>query len=168
MIRHVQADDRAALEQFFRLMIEDTFEKEGVGHLKDEIRHEEKEKMTFFDRSLTGKDRFYILIEDEQIIGTASLIPATHLITEHAPKCKDLIELSSLFIHKDYQDQGRGSQMIDYLLKTLKAEGIESFCLDSGYRLAQKKWCRKFGDPYRIVKDLWGPSFDHYIWLVKL
>lgn len=67
----------------------------------------------------------------------------------------------------DHQNKaiGRGDRaMADHLA----GAGIERFCLDSGYKSAQKRWLKKFGEPWIISKDYWGERLDHMIWLCDL
>jgi hypothetical protein len=47
---------------------------------------------------------------------------------------------------------------------TLQNKGIEKFCLDSGYAMAQKIWTKKFGEPDYLIKEYWSQRFDHMIW----
>jgi GNAT superfamily N-acetyltransferase len=68
----------------------------------------------------------------------------------------------------EFQNRGIGSQLISTLIEELHRNGIERFCLDSGYKRAQKKWVHKFGEPYMIVKDYWGEGSDHIIWLCSV
>ncbi|MNC76709.1 hypothetical protein D3C75_1284870 [compost metagenome] len=65
----------------------------------------------------------------------------------------------------EYQGQGIGSALIAELMAFLRKQGIAEFCLDSGYRRAQTRWLRKFGEPYAVVKDYWGPDSVHMVWL---
>ena len=74
-------------------------------------------------------------------------------------------ELGSLYILPEYQGQGIGSALIGELLEFLREQGIDRFCLDSGYQRAQRRWLQKFGEPYITVKDYWGPDSVHMVWL---
>ena len=58
--------------------------------------------------------------------------------------------------------------MINYLIAYLKKQGIEEVCLESGYKQAQPKWIRKFGEPYVIAKDYWAPGLDNMVWKYKI
>lgn len=58
--------------------------------------------------------------------------------------------------------------MIEEMISYLEKRGIKEFCLDSGYKDAQKRWCRKFGNPYKIVKDYWGTGIDNMVWICKI
>lgn len=64
--------------------------------------------------------------------------------------------------------KGVGSALICSMIKYIHELGVEQFCLNSGYKHAQKKWLRKFGEPYKIVKDYWGKDFDHMVWICKI
>jgi GNAT superfamily N-acetyltransferase len=77
-------------------------------------------------------------------------------------------ELGSLYVLPSYQGQGVGSALIKGMAISLKKQGIDQFCLDSGYKRAQKRWLRKFGEPYKTVKDYWGPDSVHMVWLCKI
>lgn len=57
------------------------------------------------------------------------------------------------------------SALIHAMIAHLAEQGVDRFCLDSGYKRAQKMWLRKFGAPYMVVQDYWGPGSDHLIWL---
>jgi len=61
-----------------------------------------------------------------------------------------------------------GSALINAMVAHLYKQGLDQFCLDSGYKRAQKRWLRKFGEPYKVVKDYWGPDIDNMIWLCKV
>ena len=61
------------------------------------------------------------------------------------------------------RDKGIASALIHALIDYLHMVGVQQFCLDSGYRQAQKKWLRKFGKPYKTIEDYWGKDNDHMI-----
>jgi hypothetical protein len=50
----------------------------------------------------------------------------------------------------------------------LEKKGIEEFCLDSGYKSAQKIWINKFGNPQYHLKDYWGKDADHMVWRIQV
>lgn len=168
MIRLVEKEDRQALEEFFKLMIYDTYHREGLGHLEEAISEEIASKMQCFEESLLKLQSLYVLMEDQKIIGSAAWSPCSLLIKEMAGELGELNELSSVFIHKDYQEKGNGNRLLKYLFQNLRDSGHSSFVLDSGYKNASKVWRHKFGEPYRIIKDYWSVGFDHNIWLVVM
>jgi hypothetical protein len=46
----------------------------------------------------------------------------------------------------------------------MQKDGIKEFCLDSGYKIAQRIWIEKLGIPQYHLKDYWGKDADHMIW----
>ncbi len=63
---------------------------------------------------------------------------------------------------------GVGNLLLTTMYSTLKNNGIEEFCLDSGYGSAQQIWKKKFGDPDYLLKDYWGKGNDHLIWRIRI
>lgn len=161
MIRMVEAKDRQAVQDFFDMMVRDTWHKEGVDHLQTEMAEEIQSKYQAFEDALEGLQSLYVYEVADQILGIAAISPCSDLVQSLAQELGDLPELSSVMIHKDYQGQGYGSKLVDHV-----TEGLDIFCLDSGYKGAQKIWCHKYGQPYKIIEDYWSPGYDHYIWLV--
>ena len=156
--------------QVFERVIRDAFEKEGLGHLEEEITGEILHKKKMLEEAMNGQSPVFFLVArwKGQVIGTISFGPCGEIIracTDGA--LEDIGELGSLFVLPEKQNQGIGSQLIHAMIHELHRRGIETFCLDSGYKRAQKRWVRKFGEPYRIAKDYWGEGSDHMIWLCK-
>jgi hypothetical protein len=54
------------------------------------------------------------------------------------------------------------------MYSTLKSKGIEEFCLDSGYKIAQTIWKKKFGEPVYLLEDYWDKGNDHMIWRIRV
>lgn len=166
-----QADIESAYEVFEK-SISDAFEKEGLGHLKEDISEEIEHKKHLLNLSLDSSDSdiyFLIAKQDETVIGTISFGPCGEAIMECTKnQLKDVGELGSLYVLPFYQGQGVGSALIKAMLAQLYKQGVNQFCLDSGYKRAQKKWVRKFGKTYKVEKDYWGLGIDHMIWLCKV
>jgi GNAT superfamily N-acetyltransferase len=76
--------------------------------------------------------------------------------------------LGSLYVLPHFQGKGVGSALIQSMITFLHELGVEQFCLDSGFKSAQKRWLRKFGEPYKIAKDFWGEGSDHMVWLCQV
>lgn len=171
LINPAQADIKAAY-RVFEASIPDAYEKEGLGHLKEDIHREIEHKKHLLDDSMSSPNsKPYVLLakHEETVVGTISFGPCGEDIKKCTGNQLDRIgELGSLYVLPSFQGQGVGSALIHTLLTYLSEQGIEQFCLDSGYKRAQKKWLRKFGEPYKVVKDYWGPGFDHMIWLCKV
>lgn len=172
IITNLSYDEIESAHQVFQASIPDAFEKEGLGSQKEFINSEILHKKHMLHTALEENDSklyFKIAKLNNTVIGTVSFGPCG----EDTKKCTDnklsiIGELGSLYVLPDYQGQGVGSALINSMLTQLSREGIEKFCLDSGYKRAQKRWLRKFGEPYKIVKDYWGPGSEHMIWLCKV
>ncbi|KLU64247.1 acetyltransferase (GNAT) family protein [Desulfosporosinus acididurans] len=166
-----QAEIRGA-SLVFETTIPDAFNNEGLGHRQEDIHREIAHKKQLLKSSLDKSNYplcFMIAILNGTVIGTISFGSCG----EDIKKCtenqlNDIGELGSLFILPPYQGQGVGSELINTMLKHLSKQGIEWFCLDSGYKNAQKRWLRKFGEPHKVVKDYWGSNYDHMIWLCRV
>jgi len=113
-----------------------------------------------------NKDYYFLVAKIEQsIVGIISFGSCGNIIRQCCEGLlNDVGELGSLYVLPKYQGQKIGSKLINSLILYLKENQIENFCLDSGFKIAQKKWIRKFGSPYKIMKDYWELNSDHYIW----
>jgi GNAT superfamily N-acetyltransferase len=170
-IRRPVYEDTAVLNDFLRVVITDTFFKEGIGGLLDDISKEIEVKKEYLQQDLSsgGEDRYFLLAEAEgKIIGTVEFGPVSKLILEGTNrKYSDLFEVGTVFIHPDFQGQGVGSRLLSSLYPIFQEKGIEEFCLDSGYKRAQKIWERKFGQPSVLMEDYWGEGSHHMIWRLR-
>lgn len=138
--------------QIFEASISDGFEKEGLGHLQDDIYKEIENKKDQVRTSLNPSlsDAYPLIANlNGMVVGTISFGPCGEDIrscTEN--QLEDVGELGSLYVLPSYQDQGVSSALITGMVTYLKKQGINQFCLDSGYKRVQKRWLRKFGEPY--------------------
>lgn len=160
----------------FEESISDAFVKDGIESMQEdmqsEIEHKKHLLISAMDNSeLSLRTRPYFLIAKLEgiAVGTISIGSCG----EEIQKCThnqfdEIPELGSLYVLPDVQEKGVGSALIQAMISTLHEQGIEEFCLDSGYKRAQQRWLRKFGKPYLIVKNYWGVDMDHYIWLCKV
>lgn len=170
-IESPRPSDESALLDFFRHVIADTFKKEGIGLLHESIAEEVAGKMRLFQAYLDANGqaspthRFLVARREVQIIATLTYGPSgamIHRVTQGALSLYG--ELGSAYVLPRFQGQGIASVMIEKMLKDLQVAGIETFIFDSGYVRAQKIWTRKFGDPYMVLPDFWGPGGHHMIW----
>jgi GNAT superfamily N-acetyltransferase len=170
-IRRPGMEDIEELNQFFRIVITDTFRREGLAGLMDDIKAEIESKINYLQLDLDSKGEkryFLIALAENKIIGTIEYGPASELIIECTEgKLGNLVEVGTVFILPDYQRQGIGNRLLAEMLQTLKGRGIVDCCLDSGYKTAQTIWKRKFGEPDYLLKDYWGQGQDHMIWKVS-
>lgn len=163
--------DLPAADKVFTASIRDAFEKEGLGNLQAEIGAEIRQKQRLLRRALQpGADvHFLVAILQGRVVGTASAGPCNADIGQCTDqRLQDVIELGSLYVLPEYQGQGVGSALIAAMLRQLQQSGIEQFCLDCGLRRAQQIWLHKFGAPYAVARDYWGPGSDHLVWLCRV
>ncbi|MBP0726676.1 GNAT family N-acetyltransferase [Bacillus sp. RG28] len=167
-IRRPKIADFEDLSQFFRIVITDTYIREGIGHLLDDIEKEIdiKQKYLNLDIESNGENRYFLLaVINNQVIGSIEYGPVSNLISELTNNSlKEVVEVGTVYVHPDFQDIGIGTLLLNVMYLTLKNKGIEDFCLDSGYKRAQKIWTNKFGEPDYLIKDYWSQGFHHMIW----
>jgi len=156
----------------YAISIRDAFEKEGLGHLETEITSEiayKRELLTAFVAGGETDRLILIALEDEKVIGTISYGPCGKEICT----CTDVDfpaegELGGLYVLPSAQGRGIGSKLIHAMIGEMHLMGVKQFALDSGYTRAQKRWIHKFGAPYLVANDFWGPDLHHMIWLCQV
>lgn len=171
-IRRPGEDDRNSLNHFFRMVVTDTFNKEGIADMVDDMESEIKAKNTYLatDLESNGDKRFFLLaLDGEKIVGTIEYGAASELICTCTNNAfKNLQEVGTVFVHPDYQRKGIGNLLLNRLMLAMQNKGIAEFCLDSGYGNAQKIWTKKFGDPAYLLENFWGEGYHHMIWRVDM
>ncbi|CAM2907323.1 GNAT family N-acetyltransferase [Paenibacillus sediminis] len=164
--------DIKELSDFFRIVIIDTFVKEGIGEKLDDIEDEinTKEIHLKSDLESNGKDHFFLIaVYKGTIIGSIEIGPVNEIIRNYTNyDSKDLIELGTVFVHPNYQGKGVGNTLLKTMYCTMHQKGMKEFVLDSGYKSAQKIWREKFGEPNYLLKDYWDKGYDHMIWKIKI
>jgi GNAT superfamily N-acetyltransferase len=170
-IRRPRMEDIEELNKFFRIVITDTFRREGLAGLMDDIKAEIESKINYLQLDLdsNGEKRYFLIaLVENKIIGTIEYGPASELIKDCTNgKLGNLVEVGTVFVLPDYQRQGIGNRLLAEMLQTLKVRGILDCCLDSGYKNAQTIWKKKFGEPDYLLKDYWGQGQDHMIWKIS-
>ncbi|KOO43538.1 GNAT family N-acetyltransferase [Priestia koreensis] len=171
-IRRPSNQDRHDLHHFFELVIYDTYQYEGIGHLIDDINDEIQSKKRYLDLDMksSGKDRYFLVAElNGQIVGTIEYGPCSTLIqTCTNGELNHLLEVGTVFVHPNHQHKGIGNQLLLTMYAALQNQGLHEFCLDSGYKRAQRIWTKKFGPPTYHLNDYWGKGFPHMIWKVNI
>jgi len=171
-IRRPQIEDREQLQQFFQYTITDTYIKEGIEHLKEDLKNEIHSKMVLLEEDFNSNgEKYYLLIafDGETIVGTIGYGYSNDLVNETTnDEFRKTIEIGTVYVHPEYQRKGIGKLLFSKILQELKVKGIEEFCLDSGYRLAQAYWRQKLGDPDYLLKDFWGEGSNYMIWRRKV
>jgi GNAT superfamily N-acetyltransferase len=171
-INRPELKDIELINDFFQIVIRDTFAINSLTDLVDLMEEEiaYKRKCLNLDLESDGKDMYFLIAkEEDKIVGSIEYGPSNELIrTCTKGKLTNIVEIGTLYVHPAYQRKGIGSRMLELLCRELKGRGIEEFCLDSGYKSAQKVWTNKFGKPEYHLKDYWAEGSDHMIWRVKI
>lgn len=171
-IRRPRIEDKDELLDFFKLVLEDTFIKEGIQDLVEDLEEEIVAKEKYLEDDLmTNGDLVYFLMAEDQgkIVGTIQYGPSSDLIDSCTKgEYKDLYEIASVFVRPDYQGQGIGSLLLKSIYQVMEGKRIKEFCLDSGYSNAQKIWTKKFGEPAFFLPNYWSEGHHHLIWRVDL
>lgn len=167
-ITELTSADLPGADCVFEAAITDAFIQEGISELVADCRQEIAAKSALVRQALGADANVFFLVAkvEGQVAGTISFGPCGQEIREITGHELDEVgELGSLYILPEHQGRGIGSGLIREMADALRSRGIERFCLDSGYKKAQKRWQRKFGMPYTIAEDFWGPESPHMIWL---
>ena len=167
-----KAQDIELINEFFEIVIRDTFEKNEITDLVDIIVEEIEDKRRCLNQDIEsdGKNRYFLIAkEKDKIVGSIEYGASNELIISCTNgKLKGLMEIGTVFVHPDYQNKGIGSRMLNLIFIELEKNGIRQFCLDSGYKSAQKTWISKFGNPEYHLKNYWGEDSDHMIWTISV
>lgn len=172
MVRRPRIEDIDSINKFFELVIRDTFEKNSINGLIDILdgEIEDKRKCLNQDIDSNGEKRYFLIgAIGDKIISSIECGPSNELINSCTNgDLKDLVEIGTVFVHPEYQRRGIGNMMLVHMFNEMKNKGINEFCLDSGYKTAQKIWIKKFGNPEYHLKNYWGEGADHMVWRLKL
>ncbi|WP_409288068.1 GNAT family N-acetyltransferase [Peribacillus sp. SCS-37] len=173
IIRRPQAGDQTELHSFFKRVLTHTFEEEGIMHLHDDLLQEIelKKKMLAADLRSSGADRYFLLAvhpSDGKIVGTIEYGQPNDLIVALDDQIAGLFEAGTIFVDPEFQGQGLGTLLLNALILHFTGKGVTEFCLDSGYKRAQKVWKAKLGEPLVISWNHWGKDSHHMIWRVSV
>lgn len=167
-ISYAKLEERESINDFFRLVLIDTFKKNEILELVDTLNSEIEDKRRCLDQAFesAGRDRCFLIAKDKElIVGSVEYGPSNDLILSCTDgELKKVKEIGTVFVHPDYQSKGIGSKLLISILLEMQKAGIEEFCLDSGYKIAQKIWISKLGYPQYHLENYWGKNADHMIW----
>lgn len=168
IIRPARQEDQTNLYKLFDDVIRHTFEKNGFGHMIEEIKEEYEDKLSVF-RDHLDRDEIdtYMLIAEEQgqIYGCISLTPSSKLIHKCMQgKLDGIHEIGTVYVLPAYQGKGIGRSLFNEMVGELINRGYESCYFDCGYPSAQVIWKRIFGEPTYFLKDYWDEGGHHMVW----
>jgi N-acetylglutamate synthase-like GNAT family acetyltransferase len=167
-ISYAKIEERDLINEFFRYVLMDTFINNEISELVDTLNDEIEDKRRCLEQAFesAGKERCFLIAKHKGfIVGSVEYGPPNDLILSCTNgELRMLTEIGTVFVHPEYQKKGIGSQLLISILLEMKKSGIEEFCLDSGYKIAQRIWISKLGRPQYHLKDYWGKNADHMIW----
>lgn len=160
------------MNKFFEIVIKDTFKKNGMADLVELLKEEIEDKREYLNQDFesNGKKRYFLIVViDDIIIGSIEYGKSNDLvITCTNGELEGIVEIGTVFVHPEYQRKGIGNLMLMQIMNKLNNNGIKEFCIESGYKSAQKIWINKFGKPEYHLKDYWDKDADHMIWRLKV
>lgn len=160
------------IQQLFEKTVLNNFKQEnlesiieGAYKLVDEL-----VSLLKFDFETHGKREFFLVAKvQNKIVGTIAYGKPNPSITENLKFDFNIIpEIKAVYVLPEYQSKGIGSQLFQQILSLLKENNIDKFCLDSGFKNAQRYWTNKLGKPICTLKNYWAKDVDHMIWMKKL
>lgn len=171
-IRRPGIEERESIHTFFEEMLVDTFEKNNVSDMKELLQEEILDKKRYIaqDFETEGEERFFLLAEHKgEIIGSIEYGPSNDLLNScTGGEFKDMLEIGTVFVRPDWQKRGISVLLMYSLFEELKEKRVEEVCFDSGYKIAQGIWCKRFGSPAYYLENYWGEGFHHMVWRVKV
>lgn len=172
VIRRPRREELKAIYDFFETVLIHTFKVNEVDNLGDLLQEEieEKKRCINEDFKTNGSDRFFLVAEYKgEIIGSIEYGLSNELLNSCTNNVmKGLLEIGTVFVHPNHQRKGISAMLLLQLFKALSEKAVEEVCLDSGYKIAQKIWCKRFGDPEFFLKDFWGEGLHHMVWRVDV
>jgi GNAT superfamily N-acetyltransferase len=161
--------DLLELRRLFEVTIRDTFHREGidVSHAED-IEREISDRTAALARDIATDGTaacFLIARWDTIIAGTIAIGRPNLIIRSHLNIALESVpEIHSAYVLPEYQGRGIGSRLFEAMRQRLRDRQVQSFCLDCGYRAAQRFWSRRLGEPSLVLHDYFGPGAHHMIW----
>jgi len=128
-IRRPRTEDIEELHKFFRIVLTDTFSREGLANMLDDIENEIEYKKKYLQSDLdsNGENRYFLIaLHDGKIIGSIEYGSSSELINSCTDGAfNDLVEIGTVFVRPDYQRRGIGNLLLNVMYLTLQNRGIE-------------------------------------------
>ncbi|KKU88596.1 MAG: hypothetical protein UY18_C0011G0005 [Microgenomates group bacterium GW2011_GWF2_47_9] len=162
LVTQPQPSDASEIEVLYRLVIQDTFNKNGINEsYPNEIEDEVDGKMSNL------KDEFHLIAKVGGVIaGIIGIGKVNEDITKNYPATllTNEVEVKNVYVLPNFQSRGIGSMLFAEAVEELKKRKIEYFYLDSGFKLAQNYWKHKLGEPTVVKKNYFDQSEHYMIW----
>lgn len=106
-IRRPEIKDIEKINELFRIVIIDTFAKEGIGHMLEDIDEEIETKRVYLERDFEshGEQRYFLIaVDGNHIIDSSEYGPVSELISKSTNATfKNLCEVGTVLVHPDYR-----------------------------------------------------------------
>ncbi len=171
-IRRPGIEELERIHAFFEEVLVDTFKKNNIYDRKELLQEEilDKKRGIAQDFDTEGKERFFLLAEHKgEIIGSIEYGLSNDLLNSCTEgELKDMLEIGTVYVRPDWQKRGVSALLMHSLFEVLKEKQVEEICFDSGYKIAQSIWCKRFGNPAYYLENYWGEGAHHMVWRVKI
>lgn len=162
-IRKVNERDIDELDQFFRACMTDLVTRENK-ELNLVVQEVDRLNGTVKECLTNSETSFFIAELNGRLVGTIGLNKPCPVIAENIKTESNVFEIVCVYVHPDFQQQGIGKFLFQYIKKELIRRGQSTFYLDAGFSSSQQYWLQRLGKPTIILKDYWGTGEDHLIW----
>lgn len=172
-ITEPQLTDEKEIKKLFTTVITQNFKDYGFyDKYRDDITYEVGKQIAALDEYFqsNGKKVYFLVAKDEdKVIGTIAYGASSSDIKKYYKKnLTNIPEIKSAYVLAEYQGKGIGTKLLNEVMDVLRRNGIEEFCLDSGYPKAQQFWTKRLGEPVVRIQNRWGAGNDYLIWHYKL
>jgi len=170
LIREPRINEEQAIHQFFENVLFDTFTENDLlsveGLLEDEI----LEKKESLSNHYESKENYFLIgILNNEIVGSIECGKANELIRINTSgELNDIISIGTVYVHPKYQKQGISNKLLKEILIYLDKGKVNEICFDSGFKVAQQIWTKKFGYPKYYIKDYFGNGSHHMVWHLNI
>tara|TARA_B100001146_G_scaffold200791_1_gene191649 strand:- start:241 stop:729 length:489 start_codon:yes stop_codon:yes gene_type:complete len=155
IIRPIQQDDNPFVAQMIReVLVESGAPKVGTAY-------EDKTLDQMFEFYVTPRSEYFVLVENDKIIGSAGIAPL-------AGEKDHICELQKMYFSAEARGRGLGSEMMNVCLTFAKEQGFTQCYLETlPYMKAAQKLYKRSG--FREIDHRMG-STGHYscdVWMLK-
>lgn len=164
IFRSLEQNDIKPLQRLFMESLSDLIRRE---HFEDaDLLDEEVERLntTINDSFEDEQVQFYVVVQDDTIVGTAAILPPNEIITAHMEVEPGAPEVGCVYVAPSAQRQGVGMFLLKNVINELVQKGQTVFYLDAGFKTSQVYWEKRIGPPALTIDHYWGPSAPHKIW----
>jgi len=167
-IQKLNLKDIEAAKQLLEISASENFRRNGLKN-KTEILSRVTEKIkivnAFFENNPICTAMYGAKINNK-LVGLIAYGSQSSKVVEHIEdNYIDAVEIKSLFILPEYQKQGLGMKMFNFVCSELLKNKHSHFMLYSSYKTGQDYWHKILGNPYKTVND---KDITRKIWIQEI